>query len=166
MLSKVQKYIDSISSTPHLEALQVQEACLLSEKEREQWKQERLELLKRIEVLETENKRIEALEAEKKKRGRPKQTKAKNSLDRLILYEKESLLFMHDFQVPFDNNQAERGIHLVKLKQKISSGFRTAQGSQAFCTIRGAISTTRKQGKSILEMLTQALHPSHAPLCY
>ena len=47
MLSKVQKYIDSNSSTPHLEALQVQEACLLSEKEGEQWKQERLELLKR-----------------------------------------------------------------------------------------------------------------------
>ena len=66
MLSKVQKYIGSISSTPQLEALQVQEACLLSEKEREQWKQERLELLKRIEVLETENKRIEALEAENK----------------------------------------------------------------------------------------------------
>ena len=62
MLSKVQKYIDSISSTPHIEALQ--EACQLFEKEREQWKQERLELLKRIEVLETENKRIEALEAE------------------------------------------------------------------------------------------------------
>ncbi len=66
MLSKVQKYIASISSTPQFEALQVQEACLLSEKEREQWKQERLELLKRIEVLETENKRIEALEAENK----------------------------------------------------------------------------------------------------
>ncbi len=64
MLSKVQKYIDSISSTLQLEALQVQEACLLSEKEGEQWKQERLELLKRIEVLETENKRIEALEVE------------------------------------------------------------------------------------------------------
>ena len=62
MLSKVQKYIDSISSTPHIEALQ--EACQLFEKEREQWKQERLELLKRIEVLETENKRIEVLEAE------------------------------------------------------------------------------------------------------
>ena len=64
MLSRVQKYIDSISSTPQLEALQ--EACQLFEKEREQWKQERLELLKRIEVLKTENKRIEALEAENK----------------------------------------------------------------------------------------------------
>ena len=64
MLSKVQKYIDSISSTPQLEALQ--EACQLFENEREQWKQERLELLKRTEVLKTENKRIEALEAENK----------------------------------------------------------------------------------------------------
>ena len=77
MLSKVQKYIDSISSTPHLEALQVQEACLLSEKEREQWKQERLELLKRIEVLETENKRIEALEAKKRNEDAPNRRKQK-----------------------------------------------------------------------------------------
>ena len=75
MLSKVQKYIDSISSTPHLEALQ--EACQLFEKEREQWKQERLELLKRIEVLETENKRIEVLEAEiKQLRDQPRSTRA------------------------------------------------------------------------------------------
>jgi hypothetical protein len=34
MLSKVQKYLDSLSSTPHLEALQ--KACQLFEKEREQ----------------------------------------------------------------------------------------------------------------------------------
>ena len=56
MLSKVQKYISSISSTAPLEALQ--EACQLFEKEREQWKQERLALLKRIEALEAENKQL------------------------------------------------------------------------------------------------------------
>ncbi len=56
MLSTVQKYIDSLSSIPHLEALQ--EACQLFEKEREQWKQERLALLKRIEALEAVNKQL------------------------------------------------------------------------------------------------------------
>ena len=56
MLSKVQKYIDSLSSIPHLEAFQ--EACQLFEKEREQWKQERLALLKGIEALEAENKQL------------------------------------------------------------------------------------------------------------
>ena len=52
MLSKVQKYIDSLSLTSHLEAFQ--EACQLFEKERYQWMQERLELLKCIEALEVE----------------------------------------------------------------------------------------------------------------
>ena len=57
MLSKFQKkYINSISSTSLLEALQ--EACQLFEKEREQWKQKQLELLKRIEALEAENKQL------------------------------------------------------------------------------------------------------------
>ena len=56
MLSTVQKYIDSLSSVSHLEAFQ--EACQLFEKEREQWKHERLALLKRIEALEAENKQL------------------------------------------------------------------------------------------------------------
>ena len=48
-------------------------------------------------------------------------------------------------------HQAERDVRMVELKRKISGGFRRAEGSQAFCSIRRVISTTRKQGKSILE---------------
>ena len=42
-------------------------------------------------------------------RGRVKQTKGKNLLDRLREFQTEVLRFMNDFQVPITNNQGEQG---------------------------------------------------------
>lgn len=96
------------------------------------------------------------------KRGRPKRGKAGSLVDRLRLHKAETLAFLDDFTVPFDNNQAERDIRMTKLRQKISGGFRTTTGADRFSRIRGYISTLRKQGIPIFAALTSTL--AGAPL--
>jgi transposase len=96
-------------------------------------------------------------ESQKRKRGRPKQSKAKNLLDRFIKFEEEILRFVTDLKVPFENNQAERDLRMVRVQQKISGTFRTPQGADAFCRNRGYISTIMKNMMSVIDSLYAAL---------
>lgn len=87
------------------------------------------------------------------KRPGRKQTKATNLLKRLGEYRLDVLRFVSDFEVPFDNNLAERDIRMIKLQQKISGCFRTTTGAEHFCKIRSYISTARKQGQRTMDIL-------------
>jgi transposase len=90
------------------------------------------------------------------KRGRLKRSKARNLVERLGKLQKETLRYLHDFRVPFDNNLAERDIRMMRVQQKVSGSFRSYGGALAFCRIRSYISTMRKQGRSVIDAIMGA----------
>lgn len=91
------------------------------------------------------------------KAWRPKESPivgaARKLVNRLVARREEILFFMRDFTVPFDNNQAERDLRMLKVKQKISGCFRTEKGAEEFCQLRSYISTMKKQGHSVMKTI-------------
>ena len=85
------------------------------------------------------------------KRGRPAMGPVRSLLKRLETNQDDVLRFATDFRVPWDNNEAERGVRMVKLQQKVSGCWRSPQGAQAFLAMRSYIGTARKQGKNALD---------------
>src|SRR6266568_3076308 len=67
------------------------------------------------------------------RKGRPKQSQAKNLLDALLLRAEQVPALLDDLRIPFTNNQAERDLRWAKVQQKISGTFRSATGVTAFC---------------------------------
>ena len=93
-------------------------------------------------------------------RGRPKHSKGRCLYNRLKKYQNGVLAFAFDKDIPFTNNQAERDIRPIKIKQKISGGFRTVTGAQQYARIQSVISTLRKQSINILEALRSVFNHS------
>jgi transposase len=87
--------------------------------------------------------------------GKWYQNTAVNLLDRLDTQRDDVLRFAADFGVPFDNNQGERDIRMVKLQQKISGSWRTKTGADHFCAIRSYVSTMKKHRYDVLAGLRQ-----------
>lgn len=96
-------------------------------------------------------------------RGRRKRRVGHNLLLRLQAHKDGVLRCLSEAQVPFSNNLAERDLRMIKLRQKVSGGFRTLSGAEIFCIIRGFLSTTHKQRRNILEAILQLCQPRIQP---
>ena len=94
-----------------------------------------------------------------KRRGRVPRRTGHNLLSRFSTRREDTLRFLHDPAVPFTNNEAERDGRMMKLRQKISGGFRTLEGATDLAAIRSFIATAKKQGWKIIDALTT--HPEN-----
>ncbi len=92
------------------------------------------------------------------RRGRKKRRPGHNLGLRLRDRRESVLRFLTDGTVPFTNNQAEQDLRMMKLRMKISGGFRSEQGAKDFATLRSVLSTARKQGRNRIEALLQQWH--------
>ena len=93
----------------------------------------------------------------KKNRGRKPRGKALSLVDRLKALKGAVCLFTKNFQVPFDNNQAERDLRMIKAKTKVSGCFRTKKGAQEYLDIMSYVSTAKKLGSNAYEAIKNAV---------
>ena len=108
---------------------------------------------KRYDTLIAQGKQLNPPPPRTGKRGRPARGPAGSLLARLETHRADVLRFATNFTAPFDNNQAERDVRMVKLQQKISGGWRSNTGAEAFLDVRSYLGTARKHGQSAMAVL-------------
>ena len=94
----------------------------------------------------------------KGRRGKAKNSVGRNLLNRLKKHQAGVLEYAFREEIPFTNNQAERDIRCVKIKQKISNSFRTREGAQNYARIQGFVSTVRKQGMNVFQEIVNVFN--------
>ena len=91
------------------------------------------------------------------KRGRPAKGELRALIDRLTIHKDAVLLFIYNFEVPFDNSTAERSVRNVKIKMRNAGCFRSWNEANNYLKIRSYLDTARKLGKNLFETINQAL---------
>ena len=120
---------------------------------------QRIVLLFEQTAKKAQTEEAEYMERLRQRRGddKVKNTKAFNLFKRLVEFKEETLRFMTDFRIPFDNNGSEQDIRNGKVKQKISGCIRSKKGAKWYCRIRSYVSSARKQGQNVFEALLIAM---------
>ncbi len=112
-------------------------------------------LQKSLTISEYEEKYRELIargrEENKKTKHKYARDDEKKLLNRMEKYMENHLLFLHDFEVPFDDNMSERDLRKAKNRQKIAGGFRKESGHEMYCNILTIIETLKQRNMVLLE---------------
>ena len=79
--------------------------------------------------------------------------KANKLYNRLKKYKKNHLYFIHNFEVPFDDNLSEQDLRIFKTKTKISGGFRSFSVAQDYVNALSIIKTSIKRNINPFESI-------------
>ena len=93
--------------------------------------------------------------ANSNRRGRTPRRTGHNLLLRLVTRRQDTLRFLRDPTTPFSNNEADRDGRVMKLRQKLSGGFRSLDAAADFAAVRLFIATAKTKGWKILDALTE-----------
>ncbi len=103
------------------------------------------------------------LETSTPHKGKKKQHPAKLLLDVLSVRAEQVIGFVDDTAEDFTNNQREQDLRMVKVKEKVSGGFRSEAGATAFCALRSVVSTFRKQSHRAFAIIRSLFHRDPIP---
>lgn len=95
-------------------------------------------------------------EPEKGKRGKQRKGKIRALIDRLIAYKGKVCRFSDNALVPFTNNQSERDLCIIKIKNKVIVCFHSQKGAKDFLALKSLTSTIAKLGLTFFQTV-QAL---------
>lgn len=90
-------------------------------------------------------------------RGKPRNSKERNLLNRLKKHKSSTLRFAFDFRIPFDNNQAERDLRMFKVILKVAGCFRTVRGAESHLTLRSFFNTCQRNSLNLIDSIIQAI---------
>ena len=80
---------------------------------------------------------------------------------RLVKYRDYVFPFLYHPAVPAHNNDSERAIRNIKIKQKISGQFKTLSSAENFAILRSIIDTSIKNGQNVLAALNVIADHKH-----
>ncbi len=89
--------------------------------------------------------------------GRVKPAAAHALLKRYRKHREHLFVFLQDPQVPFHNNACERALRPSVVHRKVTGGFRSLWGAQAYAALASVIDTAKLRGQSVFDRLVQLM---------